>query len=269
MVPLKNYLAFIVLMAVAGDDTMYGLKHKGVLAGVEQQCNEKKQRPKEQINTLQNKIKFMKKYAPPSEIVMCIEESIKESENLFYGKYCAGVKVLYGLYYKGPTVERVINAARLRNYIQEKKINDNFDVAIKYVYEIDGEIHVFAKKVTYSLIRSLTSEEVKQFATLITDTGFADFGGDWCSNVVRDDDTGKIIFIDTENKTFEPLCNRCYLINRFILKLGPHMKKEDRMWLKKYAKKFGTVNDSKTSVSVIVASSLYDDKDIVFKNVNE
>jgi len=258
---MKNYFALVVLMAVAGGNIVCGMKYKGVSCGIEQQSKEK-------INTSQNKINFMEKYAPPIEIVKCIEESISAEENIFYAKYCTGVKVLYGLCYKGPTVDRVINAIRLRNYIQEKKFNKNFDVATKYVYEIDGEIHVFAKKIMYSLIKSLTSEEVKQLATLIVDTGFTDFGGDWCSNIVRDDDTGKIIFIDTENKTFEPLYNKRYLINRFILNLGMRMKKEDLTWLKKYAKTLGNVNDAASSVSVIVASSMYDDKDIIFKKVN-
>jgi hypothetical protein len=45
---MKNYLALIILIAVAGGGTIYGMKHK-------------------------NKITFMKKYAPPYEIVVHIE----------------------------------------------------------------------------------------------------------------------------------------------------------------------------------------------------
>jgi hypothetical protein len=77
-------------------------------------------------------------------------------------------------------------------------------VAKKYVYPIDEVIVVFTQKVFIGSkpLVPLSLQEVQQVAFLAEETGYKDFGWfDFDANLKRDTDD-KIVFIDTENRSF-------------------------------------------------------------------
>jgi len=107
---------------------------------------------------------------------------------------------LTGFVDKGPEIDRIINAERMRICIAKHKL-DKLDVARKYLANIDGRWTVLAEKVNSSTT-DFTPEHFKQLAKIAEETGFRDWGLCSCDNIMVDAQTKKLVFIDTENNSF-------------------------------------------------------------------
>ena len=109
----------------------------------------------------------------------------------FFIKWCNGAS-------------RVKNAAYMHEVIQENKLT-LLKVPRKYLFQIDGKDVVLAQAISvgdnarYFGGELLTQEEVKQIVVLLKNIGYGDFNG---LNLVRDIQDRKIVFIDTEDKSF-------------------------------------------------------------------
>ncbi len=147
---------------------------------------------------------FLERYAPPADLCVFIEQN-KENKRLGWGTF-GKLQGFPGIFKKGKGVfgiERLINAERLRKCIE---IHNLFCLKVprKYVYRINDEIFVFAECIGGGSVgnnvsnRDLTLEEIKQLTILIEETGFSDIHSD---NIIRDNEN-KLVFIDTESKSF-------------------------------------------------------------------
>ena len=109
------------------------------------------------------------------------------------------------------SLERIINAQRLKNYIKEQELK-HIDVAQKCLHKTaDEKLVVVASRVSVAKNQQHTLAGVKELSRLVKDTHFCDWGLDImpskCErdehglNVLRNQD-GQYVFIDTENKSF-------------------------------------------------------------------
>jgi len=146
---------------------------------------------------------FLKKYAPPQDVCALIE---KNKEYLITLKNCyhaVHLNEIPGFYFKGTCINRIVNAIRLQNFIHVHNLTC-LRIAKKYIYPIDDKLYIFAQEVLIGQkpLVPLSLQEVQQIAFLAEETGYKDFGWfDFNANLKRDIDD-KIVFIDTENRSF-------------------------------------------------------------------
>lgn len=175
--------------------------------------------------------KFIQQYAPPQDIIELLEKHkelvleiedravLQEIPNFF-------IKVSDFRYGASRLIHRVINAERLRRCIKKHGLN-KLEVVKKYIYRLTGmwvlrrgtlkrlagKWLVLAEKVNFKQQKLQVSlQECKQLAFLAEKTLYHDWGvaraidgGKIYSgnNWVRNERTGKLICIDTEDRSFE------------------------------------------------------------------
>ena len=171
----------------------------------------------ETANSLRQQL--LEKYAPSVELRALIEahkQKIIEdldfcrSTRTFTPKMIAGIPRFFVKWRNehGPVEQRIINAEKMRDVINSKEFS-LLKVARKYVAEINGEMCLFAEQIPSQgdlrLVKGvLTLDEVKQIVTLIVETGYCDFQG---YNILREQRDNKIVFIDTEDRSFVNSCS--------------------------------------------------------------
>ncbi len=150
-------------------------------------------------------------YAPPQEIADLIEqkkEKILQEVERGNSKFSVFNDDGLSIFYKGfgaINLKRIINAERMHACIEKYGLSC-LRVARKYVYEINGVMHVFAAyiKPIENDDKQFTTEEINQLMILVAETGFRDFGNprnNFFDNIIRDVNNN-IVFIDTEDKSF-------------------------------------------------------------------
>jgi len=119
---------------------------------------------------------------------------------------------------KGNEYDRIVNAERLRYVISKYNLNC-FAVAKKYLHkDPTGLYRVCSEKISSSsegfYFDSITPEEYNQLIKLIEITGYTDLTS---FNFIRNIDTGKITFIDTEDRSFACYVDAsCNFKSRFL-----------------------------------------------------
>lgn len=154
---------------------------------------------------------FLEKFAPPKELRDLIE---KNKKNLKFGYILKGETASWICKDKGPrAINRIINAWRCNKLIEKYQL-DRLKVPLKYAYEINGDVYVFAEFIKFekkSEKNILTNEEIRQIAFFAHQSGFFDWlvtnatqiGPNKLEhhhNIIQSDK--KLIIIDTENMSF-------------------------------------------------------------------
>lgn len=153
------------------------------------------------------------RFAPPAHIQKLIEEN---KETILFGlqnRADQPYEIVPGLYIKYDQFDRVINAYRMQRFLDVHAIK-NLTVPKKYVYKVDQNFTVFVEAVSVEDVQSINLEEVKDLITFIEGTGYSDLHD---GNLKRDMSTGKLIIIDTENRSFCKVRIDCFdALGRFF-----------------------------------------------------
>lgn len=149
---------------------------------------------------------WAQKYAPPKHVANFIEHNQERVMALRTIEFQPGRAMAFGflkecpdVYFKGTSLERLINAERMRVCIKRHKLT-SLDVARKYLYNVNGTWIVIAEYVTeVSDDKRINLDEFKHLLELAQRTGYFDwnFGANW----VRDQ-RGKLVCCDTEDGSF-------------------------------------------------------------------
>ncbi|MBP6869686.1 hypothetical protein KBC04_02295 [Candidatus Babeliales bacterium] len=101
---------------------------------------------------------------------------------------------------KGPGVARIINAQKLKKYLEDERLNDLFGIAEESIYQQESDFTVLSKEVKLgNQNQKISLPELQGMIKIAENTGYWDWQiGD---NLLRDKD-GKLIFIDTEDIGF-------------------------------------------------------------------
>jgi hypothetical protein len=248
---------------------------------------------------------FAQKYAPPRDVIELLEQhkelvlqlqnrgALKEIPGFFIklADFCGQSKLMH----------RVVNAERLRRCLAHHNLHA-LEVVKKYVYKVDGiwvlrdkclvrldgKWIVLAEKVDFNLQKlNVSLQEVQQLTflvekTLYRDWGFARsvgggplYGG---NNWVRNPKNGKLICIDTEDRSFEmgdgqdlakfPLSFVLGFLSDAISERCDSRFKT-RRWLRKRIKKIKKSTREVNSVLSLNHSRLYDPSDMNFEEVKK
>ena len=245
--------------------------------------------------------KFVARYAPPADVIELLEKykeqvlkidkrgSLKELPNFFIKTADTSPR------FRSHLLHRVVNAERLRRFIAQHRLT-RLDVAKKYIYKLegiwinkgtcvvrlDGKWIVLAEKINFKPQQlELSLQEVQQLAVvaekaLYRDWGFAraiEDGKKYAgNNWVRSEKTGKLVCIDTEDRSFEAgegndLSGRSlsdvfgYLYDALSDHCSTSFK--TRRWLRKYKKSKRYVSSGLS----LNRSTMFDDADIDFEEV--
>jgi len=152
--------------------------------------------------------KFVQKFTPPKELQKIIE---KHKEAIVNGSIgIQGFRVGFIkdensrplLLPKGDQIDRVINADRVRNCIQQNNFT-TIEVPNKYVYPVDNQFKVFVQAIDadarFLNTGEITLEEIKELTSFVEKTCYCDVKDD---NILRNKQNGKLAIIDTENRSF-------------------------------------------------------------------
>ena len=108
-----------------------------------------------------------------------------------------------GFYKKGRDFSRLRNAKRLENFMKQKEFK-YLGVAHKYIAQDEhGNWNIYAQSITPDPEGcNLTPEVFHELALVAEETGFTDWGLGSFSNLIMDEKTKKMTFIDTEDASF-------------------------------------------------------------------
>jgi hypothetical protein len=245
---------------------------------------------------------FAERYAPSDDIITLLEKYkerilqlpgrgvLKEIPNFF-------IKITDLA--KGPSrlIHRVINAERMRRCIRKHNLNC-LDVVKKHIYKLDGiwisgekcavrldgKWIVLAEKINFkSQQLELSLQEVQQLTllaekTLYRDWGFAravqggrKYGG---NNWVRDARTGRLVCIDTEDRSFEAgegndLSGRPYSVVLKYLYDGIADNCSSRFKARRWLRKRKREQADRAMGLSLNRSREYDDPDLNFEEVKK
>lgn len=247
--------------------------------------------------------KFAQRYAPPQNVIELLETYkelvlkldkrgvLKEIPNFFIKVADTSPR------FRAHLLHRVVNAERLRRFIAKYGLT-HLDVVKKYMYKLeglwinkdtcavrlDGKWIVLAEKVNFKPQQlELSLQEVQQLTVvaekaLYRDWGFAravDNGQKYAgNNWVRSSNTGKLVCIDTEDRSFEagegvdlsgkPLLVAFDYLYDALYK-DCNCSFSTRRWLRKYKKSKRNVNGGLS----LNRSKAFDDKDMDFEEVKK
>lgn len=152
------------------------------------------------IGNDQNFQKFVEKYSPPVDV---IKEWV-QNEYFIYQDSQSSIKKYQPNKFlvKDCSISRIINAERLRKYIQEKKYTW-IDVPKKYIFLAGNKWLVMADEIKTKGDDCYTMpfEQFKELFDIVVTTGYRDF---YNRNVEIELNDEKIYFIDTEDQAFAP-----------------------------------------------------------------
>ena len=156
--------------------------------------------------------KFAEKFAPPADVRRTLESNTYHFWGPITGWNLPFLKSP-NLYIKENEIDRPFYAAYLQKVIHE----NNLDIGVpkKYIYNkqtlLDPTAEIYGYRDNWIVAaepieidrfysKPITLKEIQDLITLQKKTGYGDFLPD---NVVRDKKTGKIMIIDTEERSFE------------------------------------------------------------------
>ncbi|MBP9765204.1 hypothetical protein KBD08_02615 [Candidatus Babeliales bacterium] len=211
---------------------------------------------KQDKNIIQYKNKYPELYKV-LEKYYCSEEFIKLYQDIFIKSMKTNIN----------RFARIINAARMKNYLKtQPQLASSIAVADKCIVDKAGVWGLIAQKITaVPLIFNL--KEVQYLAQIAQDTGFIDWGEPMV-NILRDQKTGKIVFIDTEDASFELIQgrqNQLHYLQKFyasISRYGSGVSDDTVRWLDGYIKQF---KNTSTHTPSLPFNSRYDDPGIDFE----
>ncbi len=148
--------------------------------------------------------KFVRQFAPPEEVQRTIEANKEEIVRILKRNKTGHIvgspsAETPDIFVKNHNINRIINAERMRECIRQNNLN-KLAVPKKYIYKLDDQWIVVAEYIKPNPEPiSLALEEVQQLAILAAETWYTDMHQ---GNIIRDINSGKITFIDLENRSF-------------------------------------------------------------------
>lgn len=152
------------------------------------------------------------RFAPPAHIQKIIDEhkeiilGIPDDKDVHYLWVTSNGKKMPVLYVKSSQLDRVINAYRMQNFLTKNNIS-TITVPKKYISKVGQKWMVFVEAVLVEEVQLINLEEMKDLITFIEATGYCDLH---TGNLKRDKKTGKLIIIDTENRSFYQGRGSCF-----------------------------------------------------------
>jgi|GEM_PF-3637830 len=174
-------------------------------------------------------VKFIQKFSPPQDLQKLIEENKAQILERRFGT----LECLPGLYFKSDHIDRVINAYRMKEFLKRNNIT-TLQVPEKYVYKLDEKIMVFVEAIQTQPIKCLDLKEVQDLVFFAQETGYVDFH---TGNLVRNAQTGKLIIIDTENRSFH--YDRLGCLVNFYASFSSRMTPDALAWVYAQAQELG------------------------------
>ena len=176
--------------------------------------------------------KFINKYGFPKELYKKLQTQEPTQPHNHPLNFSCFLKEDPHYIIKDDQMERVINAVRLRNFIEENHLT-YVEVPQKYFGKLNNLWTVLAEVVPENReILSLSLAEIKELEIIALNTGFID----WHSgNILRNPQNNKLTFIDTEEDSFidqsdEPISEK-ELLEEWLNNLKPHMSSEAATYL--------------------------------------
>ena len=130
---------------------------------------------------------------------------------------------------------RAINARRLSKCIQENNLD--IEVPQKYLYKVNGEWRVVAKALDIDQFsmhpngEKISLKEVQDLTCLTKEVCLADVT---TGNIVRNKQTGKVAFIDTEALSFQDNATKSECVSYLNDGLEMYMTREGKEWAKNH-----------------------------------
>jgi len=146
------------------------------------------------------------RFAPPAYIQKIIDKNQEVIEALPDDEEVYKLESSPVLYIKSSQFDRVINAYRMQNFLTKNNIS-TITVPKKYVSKVGYKFMVFVEAVDVEEITSINLEETNDLITFIEGTGYRDLHS---GNLKRDTKTGKLIILDTENRSFSMARIECF-----------------------------------------------------------
>lgn len=204
--------------------------------------------PEERLATLMN---FLERYSCTQEVLTDIKNSTK--------------------YVMKSGIDRVINAQRAKKCIEQNGW-DLLSVADKCLACKKRDCIVIATRVHAQSVPVFSFDEVKQLVAFTEATGYQDWGvlikNGYSANVLRDISSGKLVFIDTEDKSFEVFFaeTKFDCVEMFLGSMRHLMTPDAIRWVEERLK---YLKDHDEEVVILPRNSIYDPADMSFLKVKE
>jgi hypothetical protein len=180
------------------------------------------------------------------------------------------------LFAKNADIDRIINAERARNFIEQENL-DTLDIAKKYLGYFEGKFKVVAETIESHGKDRFTLKEVQQLTKFVEETGYRDwYGYNWTF-----DEQGKFVCFDTDNGGFAvgrvhgggesglPLnCKTIFAYNLYY-KYANNMDEDAREWLEKRVNELLNSPEGKAEHKPIYGNSKYDTPGMNFEQVKK
>jgi hypothetical protein len=208
--------------------------------------------------------KFAKKFAPPADIIKAIEETPQWPHIDFIQSKANNPSI----YIKSNQIDRIINAYRMKKCFALYNLHC-LSVADKYFY--DGFVISKAIEIdTHKTIQHISDTEIKQLKKFQKQMGYMDVHH---GNIKRNKNTGKLTFIDTEDRSFAGSAywsdkSEQECIKVLYSSLYSSISVKSRKSLKKGHKKINS-KQSSTKKNFLVESKRFDSCDIDFEKVKQ
>jgi len=215
---------------------------------------------------------FVERYSPPLDLY---NQWITQEQQI--ANYRTQFIKLKDFVIKGRNISRIINVARIKNYLKDKKYV-MVDVPKKYIFLADNTWMIIAQEIHKTKEKiSIDVEQIKELADLVNEFMFSDFEG---SNIIMGED-GKLYLIDIEDKSFEPsrflfssddrLCsNKIGILRQLRSYLKGAMTEPAEQWLNDYIESVKQrYRNSEQLCSTIFDRTDLDDDDIDTAAVKE
>ena len=191
-------------------------------------------------------VKFIKKYRCSFDLEMQVQftRSLQGLPNYSMTKSAPGghsfkasptneFKALSGFFIKGPAIDRIINAERMKKVIEKNHL-DCLKVADKCLAIRAGDLCVIGKEIKVGdQNKKISLKEIQQLAQLAQQSGYTDW--QITRNIIRDVD-GKLVFVDTENVgygSYDTVYTKGYMVSILLFSIRISQIDEDASeWLK-------------------------------------
>lgn len=226
---------------------------------------------------------FIKLFAPPLNIQETIESDKDKNFGLLEGRDESA-----NVYAKGFGVSRLFNAERMRNCIE---INNFTTLAVpkKWIYKVNGSWRVYAEYIPSGDV-TFTLEEIKELVELAEQTGFRDWAHFLALskeinihmdlNVMVDKRNGKMIIIDTEDKSFkvegfmypdESFPKNCKLQSAYNLYMyfNRYMQDDVKKWFQEHIDYLKNSEEGRVIVEPLPWSGQFDDPNFDFEKIKK
>jgi hypothetical protein len=231
--------------------------------------------------------KFYKKYGLPHIESTWIADNVRKERVWILGNarhaFQDALQLPFGsiegrekLFAKSNDIDRIINAERARNFIEQENL-DTLDMAQKYLGYFDGNFKVIAETIEAHGKDRFTLKEVQQLTKFVEETGYRDWTGyNWTF-----DEQGKFVCFDTDDGGFAVgivkgddenglpwNCKAIYAYNLYYT-YANNMDEDAREWLKTRVEELLNSPEGKAKHTPISHNSRYDTPGMKFEQVKK